>query len=78
MEREESEELFGVEYAAFRCGHLEACVCFFFFYFFGKLIGDGLFRVGHWPPNPDTNYRCVCVFLLFFLTEGVLMVRFGY
>ena len=23
--------------------------------------GDGFFRVGHWPPNPDMNYRCVCV-----------------
>ena len=26
-------------YAAVRCGHLEACICFFFFYFLGKLIG---------------------------------------
>ena len=49
-------------YAAVRCGHLEACVCFFLFSFIGKLIGGmGFFRVGHWPPNPDTNYRCVCV-----------------
>ena len=38
---------------------------FFFFFFMRKFwkadLGDGLYRVGHWPPNPDTNYRCVCV-----------------
>ena len=38
-------------------------------------LGMGFFRVGHWPPNPDTNYRCV---LCLFWKEGVLMVRFGY
>ena len=34
----------------------------FFIESLGKLIwGTGFFRVGHWPPNPDTHYRCVCV-----------------
>ena len=56
-------------YAAVRCGHLEACVCFSFYGKFWEADwGDGLFRVGHWPPNPDTNYRCVRVCVL--LTEG--------
>ena len=67
-------------YAAVRCGHLEACICFFLLWeSLGKLIEGDVFFFQDWSLAAESGYQLsvhLCVW--FFWTEGVLMVHFGY
>jgi hypothetical protein len=46
-------------YAAVRCGYLSAWVAPAIPRPFGVDVFFAMFRLGHWPPLPDANYRSV-------------------